>query len=119
MATSSQGENRMCTARPRTVKATTATRSRAIIAGRVIGLRSCSCVVLMSQGCRRRLPTSIGISPDSSLRCIEKASGADPGDAGVGAVGRDGRHRGQAVTEWLVEQANAIRAPMTATQRAA
>src|SRR5258708_19218870 len=39
MATSSQGENRTCTAKLRTVRATMAMRTRAMIAGMVIGLQ--------------------------------------------------------------------------------
>src|SRR5258708_15718823 len=38
MATSSQGENRTCAAKLRTVRATMAMRTRAMIAGMVIGL---------------------------------------------------------------------------------
>src|SRR5258708_36312359 len=41
MATSSHGENRTCTAKLRTVRATMAMRTRAMIAGMVIGLHSC------------------------------------------------------------------------------
>src|ERR1700746_3644935 len=40
-ATSSHGENRTCTAKPRTVRATTAMRTRAMIASMMIGLHCC------------------------------------------------------------------------------
>ena len=40
MASSSQGENRMCAVKLRTLRATMAMRTRARIAGRVISLRS-------------------------------------------------------------------------------
>jgi hypothetical protein len=47
-----------------------------MIASMVIGLRSCRSVELMSQGCRRRVPASIRISPGSPLRFIRRASGS-------------------------------------------
>src|SRR5258708_31362627 len=78
MATSSQGENRTCTAKLRTVRAAMAMRTRAMIAGMVIGLHSWLSVVLISQGCRRRLPASIRISPGSPLRCIPESIRANP-----------------------------------------
>jgi hypothetical protein len=42
----------------------------------------------MSQDCRRQLPASIGISPDSTPRCILQASGSTPALFRVPEVGR-------------------------------
>src|SRR6516164_9805999 len=68
MATSSsQGENRMCTTAPRMARATMAITTRAMIASIVIGLRSGQAVAFMLQGCRRRWPPSIRISPGYTL----------------------------------------------------
>ena len=75
---SSQGENRMCAAKPRMATATMAMRMRAMIASMAIGLRSCRRDGAHLPGCRRRLPASIGISPDLSLRRIPAASGSTP-----------------------------------------
>ena len=72
----------MCTAKPRTARATMARRTRAMIAGTVIGLHSCRSGVLMSQGCRRRSPASIRISPGSSLRSIPDGIRAEPDPMG-------------------------------------
>jgi len=41
-------------------------------------------VVLISQGCRRRLPASIGINPGSPLRCIPESIRANPDPVGFG-----------------------------------
>src|SRR5215472_7299624 len=61
MATSTNGENRKCTAKLSAARATMTIRARAMIAGMVIGLRSrqpdcgqeVAVVVFTLQGCRR------------------------------------------------------------------
>jgi hypothetical protein len=76
---SSQGENKMCAAKPRMARATMAMRIRAMIASVAIGVHSCRSGGAHVPGCRRRLPASIGISPDLSLRRIPDRIRADPG----------------------------------------
>src|SRR5438876_1083725 len=66
-ATSSHGENKMCTAKVRTAKATMATTARAMIASMMFGLLVV--VAVMLQGCRRPWLRSIGISPVRTLMC--------------------------------------------------
>jgi hypothetical protein len=66
----------------------------------------------MNQGCRRRLPASIGISPGSTLRCIPQASGLTLDHVRIRMSGA--RHVG-----WISDSVDEICAGLAETPAAA
>ena len=88
MATSSQGENKKCRVKLRTVRATMAMRAMAMILGTVIGLRSV--LVLMPQDCPGGGRGPIRMIPGPTLVCLPDGirvhpdSGKDVSAADVG-----------------------------------